>query len=229
MNFSEVLNGKTTFQAAGFIKTVLLSQLGFDLQRAVFKSTKKDATPVIDSRYDAAMGDTGMSESKPLNPENLCEGMAAAFTLLTRHIQTPDPETGRRPEYLLRWRKGPAEVIQAQVDWQLENAKQQTQAVAAMLGADPTTRLATVEQEIRDRVAGQVEPHVAAFVNHLTTMRDWSDDDLADTACDAMIEAGRDVAAEVKRAAKLYLESQKKRYETGGYVAIDPGIFALAQ
>lgn len=228
MEFTKVLCGEQGFAAAGFAKTVLLSQTGFDLQRAVFRSEKAD-TPAFDARYAEALGENGLPEPQKLDTTELTLAMAASFILLTRHMSKPDPETGRKPDYLRRWLKGPKEVIEAQVDWQLERAKQQTQATAAMLGANPETRLKLVEQEIRKSVEGKIEPHVAAFVDQLGKLKSEDDDTLIGLVVEAMANAGRDPAAEIKRAAVMFIESQKKRFESGGYVQIDASIYALAK
>ena len=107
MNFTNVINGNNGFEAAGFAKSVLLNQIGFDLNRALFQASTAEERPAFDARLAAAMGDNCLPERTILDADALCEGYAAAFLLLTRHIKTVKPETGRKPEHFIRYIKTP--------------------------------------------------------------------------------------------------------------------------
>ncbi|MHB8602175.1 MAG: hypothetical protein ACYC9R_06335 [Nitrosotalea sp.] len=230
MNYSDILNGNnTSYQGKGFARSVMLNQLSFDLQRAAFASQDRSAAPVFDAELVEAMGDNGLPQAVKLDVQELTNATAAAFLLLSRHIQTPDPETGRKPEYLMRFLKGPKEIIQAAVDYRLNRQKQQTQATAQMLGANPETRLKNIEIETKAQAEALVTPMQKHFVDALRSQRENDDDTLIDTIVDAMTNAGRDPAKEIKRAAVALIESQKKRFEAGGFVAIDPAVYVLAQ
>lgn len=229
MNYTNIINGiEVPFQAVGFARSVLLNQLGFDLQRAVFKTQTQTDTPVFDESLAEAMGDTGLPQATKLDVDQLTNGCAAAFVLLARHIQKVDPDTGRKPEYLLRYLKGPKEIMKAAVDYRLNSRKAQALATAASLKADPTKRIAALELEIRAQCDAILQPLNTSFVESVKSMRDMDDDELADTALEAMVDAGRDPAKEIKRAAQAYVESQKKRFEEGGFVNIDAFVAALA-
>jgi len=231
MKYSQILAGNdTSFAACGFARSVVLNQLSFDLQRASFASQSASQKPVFDAELLDAMGDHGLPQAVVLNQDELTKASAAAFLLLSRHIQKPDPETGRKPEYLIRFLKGPKEIIQAAVDFRLTRQKQQTMATAAMLGADPTKRLETITTEINAQANALVKPMQTSFVHAIKELRDADDEVLINCAVEAIVNTGRDPAKEIKRAAQAMIESQKKRFETdGGFVAIDPAIYALAQ
>ncbi len=228
MNIRQVCVGESSFQAAGFAKTVLLGQTGFAFQQAVFRREKAD-TPAFDARYAEAMGDSGLPPAIKLDADELCEGMAASFTLLVRHMTRNDPETGRRPEYLRRYLKGPKEVIEKQVNWQLSAQKAADEATAAMLGCDATARVNALRAELTKQAESQIEPHIAAFVKHLAAMKDVDDEELINTALESLVNAGHDPEADLKRAAKLLIEAQAKRFNNGQFVRVDAGIYALAQ
>lgn len=229
MNLSDISTGGSSFAAAGFVRTVFLNQLGFDLKRAVFQAEKKD-TPVFDARIMAAMGDNGLPEVKQLNADQICDAMAAAFVLVTRHVSKPDPETGRKPEWMAKLLRAPANVIEEQVNWRLTNSINAAKATAASLGADPTKRIEVIRTEMAAQAAVLYDKYTAAFAASLSRYVDDDDESLVDVCCEALVDAGRDPTQEVKRAALAYLERQKERFETdGGYVAVDAGIYALSK
>lgn len=66
------------------------------------------------------------------------------------------------------------------------------------------------------------------FKESLELYRDADDSDLIDVCLDAMTNAGRNPAKEMKAAAKAILENAKKRFEAGQFVRVDAGIYALA-
>jgi hypothetical protein len=156
-------------------------------------------------------------------------GYAAAFVLLSSHIKTPHPETGRKEEHLMRFLKSPAQIVKDAVDFGTNRQIMQTKATAEMLKADPTARIAALEAEALKRCEAATEPITKAFVDAIKGLRDKSNDELVDIACEALIDCGRDPAVEIKRSAVAFIESQKKRLENGEFVSVDAGIYALAQ
>lgn len=231
MEFSKVIGGASGFETAGFAKTVVLNQIGFDLQRAAFQKEQKD-TPVADAAAERelreALGDNGLPTATRLNLEGLTEAYGAAFILTTRHCNQPHPETGRKPEHLVRYLKQPSAIVQAGIDYRLERQMAQIKATALMLNADPTKRIAAIKVELAEQAAALVAPINKAFIGAVKKFRDLDDDALIDVCVEAMSNAGRNVAQELKRAAQALIDSQKKRFEEGGFAQVDAGIYALA-
>jgi hypothetical protein len=230
MEFTKLLQGSSGHVAQGFTRATLCSQNGFWLGRSVVRdaSPARDI-PVFDQSIVEAMGDNGLPTVQPLNTAVLVSGYAAAFLLLSSHIKTPHPETGRKEEHLLRFLKSPAMLLQDAFDYGLNRQIMQTKATAEMLKADPTARIEALKAEAQKRVESVIEPVTAAFVEALKGLRDKDTDELVDIACEALIDAGRDPASEIKNSAIKFIESQKKRLESGEFVSVDAGIYALAQ
>lgn len=229
MEYTKVLNGERGFGATGFAISALLSQTGFDLKRAVFQGQKKDKAAIHDARYDEAMGENAVPAEKKLDIDDLIKGMASGFVLLSRFIQKPNPEDGKKPVHLKRWLKGPAEVIEEQIEWQLANDKQSTAADAAALGVDLSKRQAALAAAIRANAEKQIEPHVTAFCKLLKEYRAIDDSVLVDQLVTTVTNAGRDPAKDIKRAADFYVEQQKKRAESGLFFRLDMSIVALTK
>lgn len=228
MEITKVVNGTNGFEAAGFAKSVLLNQLGFNLSRALFQATTQTETPVFDARLAAAMGDNGLPERTILDADSLAEGYAAAFILLTRHVKNSNPETGRRPEHLIQYIRTPEQVIKRSVDFRLTKQADQIKATAKMLKADPTARLEAVKKEQEAQAAALTAPVMEFFLNKVAEMRDWENDALLDCAIESLTAAGKNVATELKNAAVALIDAQKKRFEEGKFATVDAGIYALA-
>ncbi len=230
MEFTKILLGSSGHVAQGFARATLASQLAFWYGRSVVRdmSPARDV-PVFDQSIVEAMGDNGLPEVHPLNTNVINSGYAAAFLLLSGHIKTPHPETGRKEEHLMRFLKAPKDIVKDAVDFGMNRQIAQTKATAAMLKADPSARITALEQEGQKRVAVALEPVTKNFVTALTSLRDKNNDELVDIACEALIDCGRDPASEIKRSALAFIDSQKKRLENGEFVSVDAGIYTLAQ
>src|SRR5881628_1330397 len=135
-----------THTTAGFAKSVLCNQLAFKMQIAALRTEKAD-TPLYDAQIMAAMGDNGLPQPTKLDLDDLITGYACAFILVARHVSTPHPETGRKEEHLLKYLKTPEQVITDGVKFRVTQAEQQTIATAAMLKADPSTRIEIIRSE----------------------------------------------------------------------------------
>ncbi len=233
MNFTNELNGSSGFETAGFVKSVVLNQIGFDLQRAAFQKQAVNEAPVADAVADqelkAAMGDNGLAERTVLNMDELVTAYAAGFILLTRHCNTPNPETGRKPEHLVRYLKKPSDIVQAGIDYRLTRQVAQAIATAEMLKADPTKRVAALRTELEAQAATLTTPINKAFVQAIREQSEDENSDLIDTVLEAMTNTGRNPALEIKRAAQALIDSQKTRFEAGEFAMVDAGIYTLAQ
>jgi hypothetical protein len=230
MEFTKILLGSSGHAPQGFTRATVASQLAFWLGRSVVRdaSPQRDV-PVFDQSIIEALGDNGLPEVKPLNTNVIVNGYAAAFLLLTAHIKTPHPETGRKEEHLRRYLKSPDAILKDAVDYGTNIQIAKTKATAAMLNADPSVRVAALEAEAAKRVQAMVEPVNKAMAAAIVGLRGKSNDELVDIACEALIDCDRDPSVLIKSAAVAFIESQKKRLEAGEFVAVDAGIYALAQ
>lgn len=230
MNYSEVISGSLGHTAAGFAKSTLASQCNFWLGVAVARSQNpKNDVPVFDASTVEAMGDQGLPTPVKLDLEELLEASAAGFLLLARHIKTPNPENGRKEEFLTRFLKDAKMVIQANSDFTVSREVQRTEANAKMLKADPTKRIEAIKTEAQTRTNAIIGPMQEAWTKNLKELQDGEDSYLADLCCEALVNAGRDVAGEIKKAANTLIDSQRVRFEEGKFAAVDAGIYALAQ
>jgi hypothetical protein len=230
MYFTNVMLGTTGHAACGFARSTINSQLAFWLGRSISRdaSPARDI-PVYDAELKDAMGDVGLPTIHPLNTNVIVSGYAASFLLLSKHIQTPHPETGRKDEHLMRFLKNPRDVVAEAFKFNLSRQITQTRATAEMVNGDPTARIEALTQEAAKQILTFTAPVMAAFIKAVEGLRDEDTDKLVDIACEALIDCGRDPAVEIKRSAVAFLESQKKRLESGEFVAVDAGIYALAQ
>ncbi len=232
MNVTEIVSGSNGFEAAGFVKSVFANQLGFFLQRAAFQKEQGNEVPVADAaeaaELRAAMGDNGLAERQVFDMDELVTANAAAYILLTRHCNTPNPENGRKPEHLVRYLKTPAMVVQAGIDYRLERQILQTRAAAELFKADPSKRIEVITTELKAQAATLTAPINKAFVEAIKLQSDDENSDLVDTCLEALVNCGREPSKEVKQAAIALIASQKKRFEAGDFAMVDAGIYALA-
>ncbi len=230
VTFTDVVNGKSGHTAAGFAKSTIKSQVDFCLGIALMKAANPaNDTPVFDSAIVDVMGDNGLPTPQKYDANELTTASAAGFVLLSRHIKTPHPETGRREEYLGRFLKSAKEVVQAAVDYQTVRNIAQTKATCEMLKADPTKRIESLQAEATKKAETLAAPAMQSWLEALKQVKDQADDQLIDVCLEALVNAGHDAAKDTKRAAIAFLDSQRKRMEAGQFVAIDAGVYALAQ
>jgi hypothetical protein len=221
-----------SFGACGFARSTVLNQSLFYMNRSLYQKPAAEI-PVADARLAGMLGDTGQPEAIKLNTEELTHAVSCAYILLHRHCNKNDPETGRRPEFLRKWLREPKDYITAQANafekMVLERRTATEKATALSLGADPSARLAVIAAEVKALNKADSAPAQNWFIEGVSVFKDREDQELIDVIVEAMTNAGMDVSKEIEKAAKMYLESQKTRYEAGGYVTIDQGIYALAQ
>ncbi len=230
MEFTKIMQGSSGHVPQGFTRATLASQLAFWLGRSVVRDMSPDRDfPVFDQSIVEAMGDNGLPKVHPLNTNVIVSGYAAAFILLSGHIKTPHPETGRKEEHLMRFLKSPEQIVVDAVDFGTNRQIQQTKATAEMVKADPSQRIEALQAEAAKRVQVAIGPVTDAFVTALKSLRDKDTEELVNIAVEALSDCGRDPAAEIKRSAVAFLDSQKKRLEAGEFVSVDAGIYALAQ
>jgi hypothetical protein len=231
MNPSAILAGTdTTHQAMGFARSTALRLTGFLVTIGVFQGQKSD-TPLFDKSIADAMGDNGLAQATVIDLNTVTEAHAAAFILLNRHIAKPDPDTGRKPEFMIDafLKKGQPSVLLANaVESQIKRDLTRMQANAAMVGADPTKRAAALRAEFNETVALHVGPVTQQFVSCLGTFKDADDESLIDVVVEAIKDAGRDLAGELKQSALMSIDSARKRIEGGKYATIDAGVYKLA-
>jgi hypothetical protein len=228
MDATKILNGSCDFDTTGFAKSVVTNQLGFTLNRAVWQATSKAETPVFDARLAKAMGDNGLPERTVYDADDLCRGYAAAFIVLTRHIKTPNPENGRKPEHLVRYVKTPDSLIMDGVQFRINNQTDQIKADAVAFGSDPGPRLAAMKAEQMAQAKALGAPVMDSFLAAVEALGNEDTCDLIDIAMESAANAKINVAGELKDAARRYIDAQKKRFDAGKYAHVSSGVFALA-
>lgn len=230
ITFTDVVNGKSGHTAAGFTKATIKSQIDFRLGLSLMRDANPaNDTPVFDSAIVDVMGDAGLPQRQEYDSNELTTASAAGFVLLSRHIKTPHPETGRKEEYLTRFLKSAKEVITAAVDYQTIRNVAQTKATCEMLKADPAKRIESLHAEAMKKAETLTAPAQANWLNALKEVKDQADDQLVDMCLEAMVNAGDKPEAVTKEAAIRFLTAQRKRMEAGQFVSVDAGVYALAQ
>jgi hypothetical protein len=258
MKYTDIMLGSQGHAAQGFTRATICGQLGFLVSQAALQTEKKNDTPQYDADIVEAMGDNGLPQAVVLDLKELVYGYAAAFHLLTKHVNTPNPETGRKDLHLVdRFLRTPKKLIQTGVDFRLNGAIRTLEATAGMVVdstkeknetynacSDEAAKAAWVKleisrlvepranvlkQEAAARVTTVTAPIDAMFVAALKDVKDVDEATWCDIALEALTNAERDPAAEIKRSAIVFIESQKKRMQDGKFVRIDPGIYALAK
>lgn len=234
MNVVNLLNGGSEFShyGIGFAKSALLNQIGFLLNQAVRQAERTDATPVHDAVKEA-MGEE-LATAPSYDAKMLCEGMAAAFVVCSRHAKKPDPATGRTTNGFLRFITTPQDHIEQGGTFELTRQKQRIQAAAAQLVAatgkpvDTTKALGDLEVQIKAKAAERSEPVMREFAQHLKGFLRMDDADLIKIALEAFEDTGRVFRIELRQGAKAILDSQRKAMEAGKFVTVDPTIVELA-
>ncbi len=226
-----ILESSNGFSARGFAITALKRQVDFWLGVAVAQSqSSKNNAPVYDSRLREAMGDNGLPEPVKLDVDELNEASAAGFVLLTRHIRTPNPETGARETFREQWCLTPTEVIARTVEFGADRAILDAKAQCAAVGANPEARINVIRTEAAARLQTLSEPVLVKFIEHVKGMQSLEDTDLLDYIAEALTNCGpnRNADATINQAAQAYKDTMKKRAEEGKFFRVDAGIMALA-
>ena len=235
MQASKVLAGSLGFTAQGFARVTALSQINFNLGRAVVRSLSPARNvPVADARLNSLFEDegTGPVAVVKLNVEELTQASAAAWILLRRHIKTPHPETGRPEEHLVKMLVTPTDAIikaiQFVKDSSMSRSIQQAEAEALMLGVDASARVEAIKASQAAEDSADITPHEQYFLECVKEQRDYDADVLIDDVLEAWVNAGRDPSKEIKASAKAFLAFQAKRMTEGKFVKVDGGVYALA-
>jgi hypothetical protein len=229
MQPTKVLNGSTGFAAKCFGWSVMLSQLAFDVGRAM--NRKQEDEPVFDASTQASLeevfGDSGVPTVTVLNVDELITAHAAAFIMLRRCLGEQDPETGRRPEHLVKRLVPLPDSIVQSVSRLTSFNLQQGKAEAAKLGADFSNREAAILAEAETEAKRQIEEVKGPWIEAIKLQANEDTDYLIGTTLDAMVNAGRVPTLELRKAADLLREAMKKRVEAGGFAKLDASIYAL--
>lgn len=226
------------WNAAGLARSVACQQLSFDYNRALNKALKKDTAPVYDAHkddeYAAYAGMDKAPEPKPLDKEDLMNGHAAAWVLARRHIWRPSPETGRVLEHQKKYVIALPNAVVLNVENLTARNIETAKADAARMPhpvtgeiPDISARIAAIKAE-NTRLADELYAEVAEpYKALLGKYGEYDDEALVEIVLDALADAGRNVAAEVTRAADAQLEAARKRMLEGKFARIEPDIYAL--
>lgn len=245
---SAVLAGSCGQAARGFALATLASQTAFRLGLAYNQSQRAQEVPVFDADTAAAMGDAGLPATKPLDLEELTRGYAASFVLLTSHIKKPNPDNnGRRDEHLKRFLKHPKKVVEDAIDFRAQRQITEAKATAVMLYGKygemngkkslinakeceekAWPRVEAIQNEMKKQLESNIGPVVQNWLAALTAYIHKDDNELQDIAMEAMTNAGDNPTEKIRQAAEAFLDSQRRRMESGGFVRIDAGIYSLA-
>lgn len=229
MQPTKVLNGSQGFAAMCFAQSVMVNQLAFYVGRAMNK--KQDEAPAFDTAtlaaLDEAFGDSGLPKATVLNTEQLIEGHAAAFILLRRSVGKPDPETGRKPEHLIKRLVPLPDAVVASVGRLTEFNLKQGRAEAAKIGADFTKREAAIRAEMAAEARRQLDEVKGPWITAIKAYADGDTGDLIDIVLEAVVDAGMDPAAEIRRAADLLRDNLRQRIEAGNFAKMETSIYAL--
>lgn len=241
MNATQILNGSQGFAACAFSRSVMANQLAFDVNRAMNKARDAEQTPVADAavaaELDAVLSTFGLPQPVKLDPASLIDAHAAAYILLRRIVTTPDPETGRAPEYLARRLVALPDAVVSNADrltaYNISKAKDDAARFARvgpdgkLITVDNTAREAAIRAEgdalAKAMRAEVVAPWLAAVKAYATA----DDADLIDVVLDGLTDAGRNPAAEITRAADAMQESAAKRYAEGKFARMEASVWAL--
>ncbi len=204
MNATQILSGnpKYTHFAVGFVRTALLGQLGFQLQRAYRWEDVTTQTPVADTVKEA-MGEEFTKPTK-LDTSEIIEGMAAAFVLCHRWAKTTNPANGRRNEGILRFITTPENHVLSGIDYDLKRDSDRIKGEAAKVAlsgrtVDLSKALDAVKENITKKANANSERAMKEFVAYLHTSRKVDDFELIDTAMEAFANTGRNLTEEIKR------------------------------
>lgn len=233
MRATKLLVGNTLpFTGLSFCRSVAINQLAFLANRCIFQSQRKESLPAEDPRIAAiaaARTDAnGMVQPTRYDDVAIGEAWAAAYTLLTRVLHTPDPDTGKKPEHLLRYLKGPADVTKDAYDFSYANRMREEIANAAVVGAKTDKRLAAIAVELQAFLKTNAQLVSESFYDMLPKTYDMEDGKLADIVIEALHDAKKDVATEVQRAAAAFIGKAKEMVEAGRFMRVDPIILTLA-
>jgi hypothetical protein len=229
MEPTKVLNGSTGFAAMCFARSVFVNQIAFTVGRAL--NTKENTAPKFDAavmaELDEILGGNGLQQPTKLDAEELIHAHAAAFILLDKCIGQPDPDTGRKPEHLIKRRVPLPDAVVGSVERLTEYNLTQGRAEAKKFNADFTAREAAIRAAGEAETRRQINEVKGPWLTAVKALRDADTEELIDTVLVAVVNAGMDPAKEITRAADLMRDSMKARMERGEFAKMDSSIYAL--
>lgn len=245
MNSHSIINGSHGF---GGVTQATLAFHGFmrwKVKGAVYASLKKKDTAKFDesdlakkcllpTQKEGSPLDTGTPAEKLVNVEELVQGLVASFILLSRHINNPDPATGKRPEQLttyLRSMKGlEAEIIQ----YATANSRTlaQVKANAALLGVSEDSdaykmRVSEIKAAEATKFHTAMAPFYAEWEARFSEYCALENDNLVDIVEDVMTNNGQNPVQQIIESAKKSVEMQRTNFGKSNR-PVDPNIIALA-
>lgn len=241
-------SGKCGYNAMLLARSTLANALAFDYVRAM--NTTRHERPVADAHLDeelrAILGDVAPQQAPTLDADAIMDAHAKAYLALVHAVNTPDPETGRRPEWMLqpspttgrRRVESLPDAVVAIVDSNtarnIERCKVQATSLAEynahgrlVRAVDTTARIAALKAE-GDARAAELKASVAAgWLLAVKEYRDADVDELLIGAAEQIAANGRDPSDEIRRAAEAMQKKARERFEQGKFAAIPADILAL--
>jgi len=226
------LNHENGEQAHALAVSALFRQLALFLPQAVFASAKNDV-PVWDAATTEAMADHGIQPPKKLSVDSILLGYAAGWAILVEVISKPFADTGRKPDYLRKYLHSPVEILTRNTEQYLgsdamKRRSMATTANATMLKVDPAKALEAATVELKRRSEEQGKAIMPMWSAALRGALAQSYDENLDDLLEAIVDCDRDPAAEIKGAAKAYINALKEAMLKGKSVTVDTGVFALS-
>jgi hypothetical protein len=231
MQPTKILAGLQGFAAKCFARSVFVNQIAFLCQRALTQKTVEADLPQTDAneeaRFLAAMGDAGMPTARTLDADALIRAHAAAFWLLRKACDETDPEKGQKPEHLQKRLVKLPDAIMDSVKRNTDFNLNKGRAEAKKTGADFTKREAAIRGEVLAEAKRQRETVIGPWLAAIAELRSTDDADLIDIVLEAVVDAGRDPAIEIRSAADKLRDVLKAKMEAGEYAAMETSVYAL--
>lgn len=220
--------------AAALTLAAILNQLSFSLGMAFTpKDSNKTKAPTLSDDERAFYGlDNGLPTRQTVEPLRIAEGFVAAQYVLANLIRTPDPETGKRPQWAANYFRDATMIAQNVTDWQ---AKRNTTTMEANAKAFEAVGAKINKVEAQARIEAAKESNKAAMIAQIdqcirsvyasTSFADL--EEATECALAVCTELGLDMADRVLASLENVVARQTERFNRNEFATIDPSVVSM--
>lgn len=235
-NITDAISGLYGQTVAALSLAAICNQLSFSLgmklsPRDESKTTRKPAQ-LADFEKDFYGLDNGLPVRADVDADDIAAGFVAAQVLLVNLVRTPDPETGKRPQWAANYFRDAAMIAQNVTDWQAKRAVADLEArakafstVGAKIDMDAAKKkIEDTKTTNREALVEQVNQSLQRAMVCLGKIDTDKAISIVLDTCDAL---ALDIAGRVIDSLENVVARQVERFNRNEYATIDSGVVAF--
>ena len=235
-NITDAIAGLYGQTVAALSLAAICNQLSFSLgmklsPRDETKTTRKPAQ-LADYERDFYGLDNGLPVRADVDPDTIAAGFIAAQVLLVNLVRTPDPETGKRPQWAANYFRDATMIAENVTDWQakraiadLETRAKAFSTVGAKIDMDAAkAKIEAAKLSNRETMTEQVNQCLKRAMMEVGKISTDAAIDLALDTCDKL---GLDINGRIIDSLENVVARQVERFNKNEYATIDSGVVAF--